>query len=117
LQIDPGRRIPLLLEATKLYRNYFLTGFSLKDAYSFNEWTYAQGETVKASTSHLKNDFPSLRGERSPTTAQRACGKQSHFRFAGNEFCMRHLRLPASAGVASEAKQHLHRTALDAVQV
>src|SRR6266498_3802453 len=35
---DPALRIPLLVEATKLYRNHFLTGFSLKDALNFNEW-------------------------------------------------------------------------------
>src|SRR5215217_1891579 len=32
---SPARRIPLLLEAVSLYRNHFLTGFSLKDAYAF----------------------------------------------------------------------------------
>src|ERR1044071_1246181 len=30
-QAKPTLRIPLLIEATKLYRNHFLTGFSLKD--------------------------------------------------------------------------------------
>ena len=46
-QSDPGRRIPLLSEAVKLYRNHFLTGFSLKDAYPFNEWTYAESEELR----------------------------------------------------------------------
>jgi len=44
---DPALRIPLLVEATKLYRNHFLTGFSLKDAYLFNEWAYAESEELR----------------------------------------------------------------------
>src|SRR6266540_3595583 len=35
-QSSPDRRIPLLVEAASLYRNHFLTAFSLKDAYLFN---------------------------------------------------------------------------------
>ncbi len=46
-QDNPERRIPLLIEATRLYRNHFLTGFSLKDAYLFNEWSYAESEDLK----------------------------------------------------------------------
>jgi hypothetical protein len=34
-----------------------------------------------------------MRSVEIPTTAQRACGKQSHLRFAGNELSMRHLHL------------------------
>ena len=44
---DPERRIPLLVEAAQLYRNHFLTGFSLKDAYAFNEWAYAESEELR----------------------------------------------------------------------
>lgn len=40
-------RIPLLLDAVKLYRNHFLTGFSLKDAPDFNEWAFAKSEELK----------------------------------------------------------------------
>src|SRR5688572_25794492 len=39
-QKDPTIRIPLLSEAVKLYRDHFLTGFSLKDAPNFNEWAF-----------------------------------------------------------------------------
>jgi DNA-binding SARP family transcriptional activator len=44
---DPALRIPLLVEATKLYRNHFLTGFSLKDAPNFNEWAFAESEELR----------------------------------------------------------------------
>src|SRR5215213_4935880 len=46
-QSDPAGRIPLLVQATSLYRNHFLTGFSLKDAYAFNEWAYAEAEDLR----------------------------------------------------------------------
>ncbi|HMD79745.1 MAG TPA: BTAD domain-containing putative transcriptional regulator, partial [Anaerolineales bacterium] len=46
-QADSSTRIPLLVEATKIYRNHFLTGFSLKDAYPFNEWVYAASEQLR----------------------------------------------------------------------
>ena len=46
-QNDPIYRIPLLTDAVKLYRNHFLTGFSLKDAFSFNEWAYAESEELR----------------------------------------------------------------------
>jgi predicted ATPase/DNA-binding SARP family transcriptional activator len=46
-QNDPALRIPLFVEATKLYRNHFLTGFSLKDAYPFNEWAFAESEELR----------------------------------------------------------------------
>ena len=66
-QDDTRDRIPLLVEATRLYRNHFLTGFSLKDAYGFNEWSYAvsadlQGklagalEKLLSSPARLAND-------------------------------------------------------------
>ena len=39
--------IPLLNDAVKLYRNHFLTGFSLKDAHPFNEWAFAESEELR----------------------------------------------------------------------
>jgi len=46
-QTDTSLRISLLADAAKLYRNHFLTGFSLKDAYPFNEWAYAVSEDLR----------------------------------------------------------------------
>ena len=46
-QRDPPDRIPLLSEAVKLYRDHFLTGFSLKDASNFNEWAFAESEDLR----------------------------------------------------------------------
>jgi len=46
-QDDPALRIDLLSEAAKLYRDHFLTGFSLKDAFPFNEWAYSESETLR----------------------------------------------------------------------
>ena len=40
-------RVPYLSDAVKLYRNHFLTGFSLKDAYPFNEWAFAESEELR----------------------------------------------------------------------
>ncbi|HJR81086.1 MAG TPA: BTAD domain-containing putative transcriptional regulator [Anaerolineales bacterium] len=63
-QSDSGQRIPLLSEAVKLYRNHFLTGFSLKDAYSFNEWAYAESEELRRQLAEalttLSEDYCSL---------------------------------------------------------
>ena len=47
LQSDPSPRISLLSDAAKLYRNHFLTGFSLKDAFPFNEWAYTESEDLR----------------------------------------------------------------------
>jgi len=47
-QSDPILRIPLLVESTKLCRNHFLNGFSLKDAYPFNEWAFAESEDLRS---------------------------------------------------------------------
>ena len=44
---DISIRIPLLSDAVKLYRNHFLTGFSLKDAPDFNEWAFAKSEDLR----------------------------------------------------------------------
>jgi len=46
-QTNIALRIPLLFETVKLYRNHFLTGFSLKDADPFNEWAFAESEELK----------------------------------------------------------------------
>jgi predicted ATPase/DNA-binding SARP family transcriptional activator/Tfp pilus assembly protein PilF len=46
-QNDPALRIPLLSDAVKLYRDHFLTGFSLKDAPNFNEWAFAESENLR----------------------------------------------------------------------
>jgi len=55
-------RIPLLVQATKLYRNHFLTGFSLKDAYPFNEWAYAETEELRGKLAgaleRLSDEYP-----------------------------------------------------------
>ena len=40
-------RIALLSDSVKLYRNHFLTGFSLKDAPNFNEWAFAKSEDLR----------------------------------------------------------------------
>jgi predicted ATPase/Tfp pilus assembly protein PilF len=44
---DAAMRTALLSDAVKLYRNHFLTGFSLKDAPEFNEWAFARSEELK----------------------------------------------------------------------
>jgi predicted ATPase/DNA-binding SARP family transcriptional activator len=46
-QKDVLLRISLLADTVKLYRNHFLTGFSLKDAYPFNEWAFAESEDLR----------------------------------------------------------------------
>ena len=46
-QNDLSLRTPLLIESTKLYRDHFLTGFSLKDAPNFNEWAFAESGELR----------------------------------------------------------------------
>lgn len=46
-QGEASIRINLLPDAVKLYRNHFLTGFSLKDAPGFNDWTYTTSEDLR----------------------------------------------------------------------
>ena len=46
-QGEAGIRVSILCDATQLYRNHFLTGFSLKDAPDFNEWAFAKSEDLK----------------------------------------------------------------------
>ena len=50
---DISLRTALLADSAKLYRNHFLTGFSLKDAYSFNEWAYAESEDFRLKFANL----------------------------------------------------------------
>ncbi len=52
-QSDPAGRIPLLKEAAGLYRDDFLSGFSLREGANFNEWALARAES-------LRRDFASL---------------------------------------------------------
>jgi DNA-binding SARP family transcriptional activator len=46
-QSDSSLRLDMLSEAIKLYRNHFLTGFTLKDAPDFNEWASAESEKLR----------------------------------------------------------------------
>jgi predicted ATPase/DNA-binding SARP family transcriptional activator len=46
-QTETALRVPPLGDAVKLYRNHFLTGFSLKDAPNFNEWAFAESENLR----------------------------------------------------------------------
>ncbi|HJQ13623.1 MAG TPA: BTAD domain-containing putative transcriptional regulator [Anaerolineales bacterium] len=46
-QSDPASRAALLADSTRLYRNHFLTGFSLKDAHPFNDWAFAKSEELR----------------------------------------------------------------------
>jgi predicted ATPase/DNA-binding SARP family transcriptional activator len=50
---DISRRASLLSEAAKLYRNHFLTGFSLKDAQPFNDWAFAKSEELRRKLSQV----------------------------------------------------------------
>ena len=60
-ETDISLRTSLLADSAKLYRNHFLTGFSLKDAHSFNDWAYVVSEehSHKLSTilTMLSNDL------------------------------------------------------------
>ena len=46
-EIDISRRVALLSEAARLYRNHFMTGFSLRDAHPFNDWAFAKSEELR----------------------------------------------------------------------
>lgn len=63
-QQDVPLRVSLLADSTKLYRNHFLTGFSLKDAHPFNDWAFAEAEELRLNLSEilikLSNDYCSL---------------------------------------------------------
>jgi predicted ATPase/DNA-binding SARP family transcriptional activator len=64
MQDDISRRILLLADSVKLYRNDFLTGFSLKDASHFNEWAISKAEDLRhqlaSALSMLADDHCSL---------------------------------------------------------
>src|SRR5690349_18934246 len=47
VQNDISLRLPLLADSVRLYRNHFLTGFSLKDAPGFNEWTFGEADDLR----------------------------------------------------------------------
>jgi DNA-binding SARP family transcriptional activator len=54
-QTDISLRTSLLVDSAELYRNHFLTGFSLKDAPNFNEWAFAKSEELRHQLSHILN--------------------------------------------------------------
>ena len=63
-QTDISLRIPLLVDSVTIYRNHFLTGFSLKDAPHFNEWAFTESENLRSklaiALTMLSNDLCSL---------------------------------------------------------
>ena len=63
-EIDVSRRVALLSESAKLYRNLFLTGFSLRDAHPFNDWAFAKSEELRHQLGRalftLSNDYCAL---------------------------------------------------------
>jgi predicted ATPase/DNA-binding SARP family transcriptional activator len=63
-QKDVAQRVSLLADSAKLYRNHFLTGFSLKDALTFNEWAFAESEDLRSNLAEalniLSEDYISL---------------------------------------------------------
>ena len=62
---DLTLRSSRLVEAVKLYRGDFLSGFSLKDSSGFNEWVSAQSETLRrafaSALERLVDDYITLR--------------------------------------------------------
>ena len=63
-QKNVALRIRLFVESAKLYRNHLLTGFSLKDAPTFNEWMLAESEDLRRQLADaltlLSEDYCSL---------------------------------------------------------
>src|SRR6185295_9673481 len=63
-QKDVSLRISLLTDSIKLYRNHFLTGFSLKDAPTFNEWSMGESDDLRHQLAYalsmLADDYCSL---------------------------------------------------------
>ena len=47
MQSDILSRVSLLTEAVKLYRNHFLTGFSLREGTTFNEWSFVKSKDIQ----------------------------------------------------------------------
>jgi predicted ATPase/DNA-binding SARP family transcriptional activator len=54
-QSDVPLRVSLLADSAKLYRNHFLTGFSLKDALTFNEWAFGESEGLRRNLAEALN--------------------------------------------------------------
>jgi predicted ATPase/DNA-binding SARP family transcriptional activator len=46
-QPDPAQRNDLLVDVAHLYRDHFMSGFSLKGGSNFNEWMFALGEALR----------------------------------------------------------------------
>ena len=46
-QSDPVFRVPLLADASRLYRDEFLNGFTLKEGAGFNEWALTRAEALR----------------------------------------------------------------------
>jgi predicted ATPase/DNA-binding SARP family transcriptional activator len=61
---EPALRIPFLTEATELYRDDFLSGFSLKEGPSFNEWAMSKAASLRhefaATLQMLIEDYDAL---------------------------------------------------------
>lgn len=47
-QHDITLRTVLLADTVSIYRNHFLTGFSLRESPEFNEWLYTQSESLRS---------------------------------------------------------------------
>ena len=56
-QEDVSLRLALLADSAKLYRNHFLSGFSLKDAHPFNDWAFAKSEDLRHHFSLILNQL------------------------------------------------------------
>jgi DNA-binding SARP family transcriptional activator len=54
-QTDTTLRLSLLADTVKIYRNHFLTGFSLKDSPEFNQWAYTQSEILRGDLASALN--------------------------------------------------------------
>jgi predicted ATPase/DNA-binding SARP family transcriptional activator len=46
-QNDVSGQIPLLIESVKLYRHHFLSGFSLKNSPTFDEWSLTKADELR----------------------------------------------------------------------
>jgi predicted ATPase/DNA-binding SARP family transcriptional activator len=76
LQKNASLRAQLLADSVKLYRDHFLTGFSLKNSLHFNEWAFAQSDNLRyqlaGALTMLSDDLCSLgRAEAAIPHAQR----------------------------------------------
>lgn len=54
-QNSPAIRNSLCVQAVKLYRDDFLTGFSLRDAPIFNEWAFVEAEELRQKLAKILN--------------------------------------------------------------